>query len=826
MSMYPSDGSHALYAKIQSVAEGCGDAPAIVHGDREITYRALIELAHGIAARLARGLGTGTHRLVAVLGSPRPEFVAAMLAVLENGWTYLPLDVHHPRLRNDAILADAGVDATIALGAGSDVEIAVAPRRGLDPETREKLTDRVYVMYTSGSTGAPKGSAASGAAVLNVLDFMRERFELGVSSTMLGVTNFAWDLSVPDIYLPITSGGRLVLLPPDELGDLGAVARTIARYEVDLMQASPSMWKMLVDSGWEGRPALAAVAGGETLPEALARALLPRCRELWNFYGPAECTVWSTCSRVQDPARISLGFALPRTRLHILRDDGELAAPGEPGEIAISGVGLANGYLHRPELTREKFISLATPAGEVAAYRTGDLGHLTEEGELFFLGRRDLMLKIRGHRVEAREVEEHLERHPVIRQAVVFGRGGSVSDTLCAVLVTSEPIHPKEVREHLHERVPEFMIPTEIALRSGLPLNSNMKVDRRRVIAEFHESALRASIMPRDVFELELLQMISEVSTAPIGLDDPLFDGALHSLAIMRLVQRINRRVDGALTFADLQTSPTVTHLAAFLRRAKTSEFRQLIRLKDGTTRRSLVLFHPGGGTCLPYKPLIDALPAELTVYGVECPNLYRPRPEVFTVEQMVECYYADVSAIAAEQPLALGGWSLGGYIAYETARRMRAAGRPVGLVLVMDSVIIDDRLQEFARLVGKPNVGEFLRGHFAGYWEHLDDAERERQRVTHELALDATLAYKPGPYEGDIALAKAGQYDELPPGSDVERMQEYVRSMAYNGWEASCTGHIAVCHTPTKHNDLVSAASAPMLAAFIAERLGHGGRS
>jgi amino acid adenylation domain-containing protein len=817
-------GSHALYARILTSADERGGAAAIVYRDREVSYHALIELAHDIAARLAARLGTGTHRLVALLGSPRPELVACMLAVLEHGWTYLPLDARHPRSRNDAILEDAGADATIVLGAGGEVEIVSG--RGLDPESREALADRVYVMYTSGSTGAPKGSAASADAVCNVLDFMRERFRIGASSTMLGITNFAWDLSVPDIYLPLLSGGRLVLSPPDERFDSGAVARAIDRYEVDLMQASPSMWKVVLDAGWSGRPALTAIAGGETLPESLARALLPRCRELWNFYGPAECTIWSTCTRVLDPARISVGRALPHTDLHILRDDGARAAPGAPGEIVISGIGVASGYLHRPDLTREKFIALATPAGEVAAYRTGDLGYLTEDGELFFVGRGDLMLKIRGHRVEAREVEDQLERHPAIRQAVVFGRSGSVSDTLCAVLVSSEPILPGEVREHLRTCVPDFMIPTEIALRSELPLNANMKLDRRRVIAEFHDRASSASIppgpprTPREVFELELLQMIAEVSDAPVGLDDPLFDGALHSLAIMALVQRINRRIDGALTFADLQHSPTVTRLAAFLRRAKTSEFRQRILLRQGTTHRSLVLFHPGGGTCLPYRPLVDALPAELTVHGVECPNLYRPRPEVFTVEDMVDRYYADVTGIAAEGPLALGGWSLGGYIAYETARRMRAEGRPVGLVLVMDSVIIDDPLQELARLVGKPDVGAFLRGHFAGYWEHLDDAERERQRVTHELALDATLAYKPGPYEGDIALAKAGQFDDLPSGTDLARMQEYVRAMPFNGWDASCTGRIHVCRTPTRHNDLVSAASAQVLAAFIAERM------
>jgi thioesterase domain-containing protein len=182
----------------------------------------------------------------------------------------------------------------------------------------------------------------------------------------------------------------------------------------------------------------------------------------------------------------------------------------------------------------------------------------------------------------------------------------------------------------------------------------------------------------------------------------------------------------------------------------------------------------------------------------------------------MVDRYYADVSAIACDGPIALAGWSLGGYIAYETARRMRAEGREVGLVLVMDSVIIDDTLQGFAQRVGKPNVSEFLRGHFAGYWEHLDDAERTRQLVTHELALDATLAYQPGPYAGDLVLAKAGVFDELPAGSELDRMQSYVRGMTYNGWDAGCTGRIQLCHTPTRHNDLVSPASAALLAALV----------
>ncbi|HZN92507.1 MAG TPA: AMP-binding protein, partial [Myxococcales bacterium] len=398
-------GSSPLYARIRGAAEARGEAPAIVSGERVVTYGALLELGHRLAARLKASLGSGANRLVAVIGTPCPEMVAAMLAVLENGWTYLPLDRDHPRARNQSILEDAGADAAMVVGPDGQVELSGAGARTLDERTREQLRRCAYVMYTSGSTGAPKGSAAPVAGVLNVLDFMRERFGVGPSSTVLGVTNFSWDLSVPDIYLPLTSGGRLALPPPGQLGDPGAAARAMERWDVDLMQAAPSMWRLLVDSGWPGRPGLLAVAGGEALPEALARQLLSRCRELWNFYGPAECTVWSTCRRVQDPERISLGFALPGTTVHVLRGDGGLAAPGEPGEIAISGVGVADGYLARPELTREKFITLDAPGGKVAAYRTGDLGTLTAEGELFFQGRADLMLKIRGHRVEAREIE-------------------------------------------------------------------------------------------------------------------------------------------------------------------------------------------------------------------------------------------------------------------------------------------------------------------------------------------------------------------------------------------------------------------------------------
>jgi amino acid adenylation domain-containing protein len=820
MNIHKSQSSRAIYTSVQRVARSRAEAAAVVFGSRIVTYGELLELADRLAARLAAAFGDESHRLVAILGSAQPEFIACILAVLRNGWTYLPLVTSHPRIRNDAIIEDAGADAMMILGPNGEVELTGTRSHALDPEDQEKLKDRVYVMYTSGSTGSPKGSAASVAAVLNVIDFMRRKFAFNESSSLLGVTNFAWDLSVPDIYLPISTGGRLVLATSDELGELAAIASFIDRYDIDLMQASPSMWKLIVGSGWTGRAALTAVTGGEALPQALARELIPRCRELWNFYGPAECTVWSTCGRVLDPDRISLGFALPGVGLHVLREDDKFAAPGETGEIVISGIGVANGYLHRPALNAEKFISLDTPDGKIASYRTGDLGCLTQQGELFFEGRRDLMLKIRGHRVEPREIESHLERHPAIRQAVVFGRSGDVSDTLCAVLVTSTPLDATAVRAYLHERVPEFMIPSEIELRRELPLNANMKLDRMKVATDFRDNAHRASAAPRDFFELELLQILSEISNAPVNLDDPLFDGALHSLAVIRLLQRINKRIDGALTFADLQQNPTITHLAAFLRRAKTSGFRQLVEMRPGTTRRTVVFFHPGGGTCIPYKPLIDALPPELTVYGVECPNLYRPQPELFSIEEMAEQYYPHVARIDAEGPIGLGGWSLGGYIGYEIARRMRAEGRRVGMVLLMDSVIIDDQLQEFARIVGKPNVSEFLRGHFSGYWEYLNDEERERQRAMHELALDITLAYRPGPYEGDIVLAKAGKFDELPPDSDLDRMQRYVGSLCYNGWEVSCSGAIRVARMPTKHNDLISDTTAPLLAKLISEHL------
>ncbi|MFF2951680.1 amino acid adenylation domain-containing protein [Kitasatospora sp. NPDC057965] len=410
-------------------------AEAVRCGAEALSYAELDDRSARLAHRLRRH-GVGRDVLVGVCTERSVDLVVALLAVLRAGGAFVPLDPEFPPERIAFMLADSGLPVLLTQrpvaerlpAAGAEVlcldelraELAAEPAG--DPGAPVDPADLAYVIYTSGSTGRPKGVQVPHRALTNFLRSMAERPGLTAEDTLLAVTTHSFDISLLELLLPLAEGARVVVAERAAAADGERLARLLAASGASVMQATPSTWRMLLDAGWRGAPGLKVLAGGEALPDGLARRLLAGGMELWNMYGPTETTIWSAVAEVGE-GPISIGAPIANTELHVLDERGRLVPPGVPGELCIGGAGLARGYLGRPELTADRFVRHPfDPDPAARLYRTGDLVRRRRGGGIEFLGRLDHQVKLRGFRIELGEIESELAARPEVGHAVVTVR--------------------------------------------------------------------------------------------------------------------------------------------------------------------------------------------------------------------------------------------------------------------------------------------------------------------------------------------------------------------------------------------------------------------
>jgi len=440
------------HERIAAQAARTPAAEALRCGDAALTYAELDERSTRLA-HLLRRHGVGRDVLVGICADRSPDMVVALLAVLKAGGAYVPLDPGFPVDRIAFMLEDSAlpvlltqrhvVDRLAGVLTGVPAvplcidelvdELAAEPVDALDVPVDPE--DLAYVIYTSGSTGRPKGVQIPHRALANFLRAMKERPGLEASDTLLAVTTLSFDISMLELLLPLVEGARVVVARRDEVADGERLALLLDRCGATVMQATPSTWRMLLDAGWPGRSGLVALAGGEALPETLARRLLDKGLLLWNMYGPTETTIWSAVDRVA-PGPVSIGAPIANTDLYILDGGDRLVPQGVPGELLIGGDGLARGYLNRPELTAERFVRNPFTGGlGDRLYRTGDLVRRRSDGGIEFLGRLDHQIKLRGFRIELGEIESELCRQESVRDAVVLVREDTPGDQRLAAYV-------------------------------------------------------------------------------------------------------------------------------------------------------------------------------------------------------------------------------------------------------------------------------------------------------------------------------------------------------------------------------------------------------
>ncbi|AKQ66394.1 hypothetical protein A176_003306 [Myxococcus hansupus] len=849
----PSDA--CIHTLIERQVAASPEAVAVVSGDTSLTYRELDQRASQLATRL-RGLGVGPEVRVGLCAERNEDLLVAVLGILKAGGAYVPLDPAYPRQRLAYMLEDAKprvlvgqralleglppVDAArVTLDeAWTPVPLDVVPVASAAPD------HLAYVLFTSGSTGRPKGVALEHRSAVAFLRWAARTFSPAEMAGVLASTSLNFDLSVFELFAPLTRGGTVVMARNAlELPTLPSARR------VTLINTVPSAMAELVRANAVPESVRAVNLAGEPLPGTLVEAIhavAPGVQRVRNLYGPTEDTTYSTWAEAPRgaPREPTVGRPLDGTRAYVLDVFGQPVPQGVAGELYLGGAGLARGYFDRPDLTAERFVPDAFSQEPGARlYRTGDRVRWLPDGELQYLGRIDAQVKVRGFRIELGEIEATLRRHTAIREAVVIAReDASAGRRLVAYIVARQEgaLDTVQVRSFMQARLPDFMVPTVILTLDALPLTPNGKVDRAALPAPeaLRSEEARAYVAPRDTLELVLAGIWEELlGTGPIGIHSNFFELGGHSLLAMRLVSRIRERLGRSPSVVSLFQAGTLEDLATRLRQAP-GQVSPVVTLSGAGSQRPFFCVHPVSGNVLPYLELSRRLGPDQPFYAFQSPGLEDASAPLETVEVMAACYVAAMRELQPSGPYRLGGWSLGGVVAFEMARQLEQQGEQVEQLLLIDAYAFDQRPSEpvgaewmaarfvefTAQLLGLPvpertvdaplpsEASQLARllnhaRHGGALPRGVDSKQLHALYRVYASNLRALWRYSPGPYGGRVSLLRASE-TQVPTGAD-------------GGWAALAGGGVDVAEVTGDHHSILKAPSVDVLVAMVKR---HGG--
>lgn len=590
---------------IQLFEEQVKKAPhniAIIHEEQTLTYIELNNKANQLAHFIKKsGIDSGSY--IALYFERSIETIISFLAILKSGNAYIPMDKEAPLILMEKITDDAKVSMTITkstfsikarkLAARVQAQVIILDEQAhlINQESIDNLesfspTDLAYVIYTSGSTGEPKGVKISHKSLVNLMFSMREELEFTAQDILLAITPLTFDLSVPDVYLPLTMGASFVLETEATRFNPHQIMHSIRKHKITIMQATPTTWQMLANCDWKNETSIKIICGGEALTTQLASQLNATSSSFWNFYGPTETTVWSSCHKILsvDTSRpcLSVGKPLANTQLYVLDASLQPTPIGVPGELYIAGDGVGEGYLNNTLLTQERFIdnpfSIDT---RKKLYRTGDIVLWSASGELHYIGREDNQIKIRGFRIETATIEKVLSKYPEIQNAIVLDKSPSKEHELVAYITSNKnALSLASILDFLKSNLPEFMIPTKFVVVSKFPLTANGKIDRKNIpnIKEFGYLTINnasKNIFPQNKYEIIIVDILKKLlKVEPINIDANFIDLGVHSFLLVELANALNQELKKNIQITDLFSYSTVKLLASFLNEEVTQKIK------------------------------------------------------------------------------------------------------------------------------------------------------------------------------------------------------------------------------------------------------------
>ncbi len=577
-----------LHGLIAAQAARTPEAVAMTFRGREVTYAQLEQRVDDLAIRLA-GTGVGTGNLVGVLMERSDDLIVALCAVLKAGGAFVPLDHEYPIRRLQLLIEETDMAAIVTqqslLESVPDTTVPVVAIDSDEPSPAQRPIegagpdDPAYVLYTSGSTGIPKGVVITHRAICNKLFGMTDALGIDETDRILHKTPFTFDVSVWEVFVPLTVGARLVVAEPGGHRDAGYLVRTMAEEGVTTVEFVSSMLPfVLEEDGIERCGDLRrVVAGGEALSPDVVDLFRKRLGvDLFNHYGPTEAAVGVTLWRCPEdgPVRVvPIGVPMANCEVRILDARLQPVPIGVPGELHIGGVQLARGYLHHPELTAERFVANPFDTG-ARLYKTGDRARWLPDGNIEFLGRSDHQVKVRGYRIELSEIEATLRQHSLVKESVVVVHPDAMDEMQLTAYVTPEDLDESSLRSFLRDRLPRHMVPSTYVFLTEMPRTSSGKIDRMALPAPSGTSGDAAGfVAPRTPLEGQIAMVWAEVLGIPqVGVDDDFFDLGGHSLNAMRANARLRELIGLELSLGFFFEHPTVAEQALKLTETLASE--------------------------------------------------------------------------------------------------------------------------------------------------------------------------------------------------------------------------------------------------------------
>ncbi|MEY4766469.1 MAG: hypothetical protein RI907_3142 [Pseudomonadota bacterium] len=790
---HPGEGaSGTLLASLQGHATRTPQALALAcESGTQLTHGELATRSDAVAKRLLQA-GVQPGELVG-LHMPRGlDQLVCVVGIWKAGCAYLPLDPTYPAERLALMADDAQVHwvltspaaptdaappwpAAVQLLDGHALASAAldaqAEALALPTVTGEALA---YVIYTSGSTGRPKGTAVRHRSVWHLSLAASLRFDLARPVRMLQLLSMSFDAAVLEIVIGWAHGGSLHLIEAATLMSPPRLMAVMRSHAVDTAAMAPSLAALLDTATL---PALRTlIVGGERCPADLPQRLGPQVR-LINSYGPTETTVSPTAHAcaVNEASEWPqegppIGRPLPGATVYVMDAHTQLTPPGVPGELWVGGTGLAVGYLHRPDLTAERFVPNPFEPGQ-RLYRTGDLVRWDATGRLHFLGRIDQQVKVRGMRVELGEIEAALERLAGVQQAVVSAPNLRGELTLVAHVVSTAdaPTADAPWRQALSQRLPMHMVPALFMRHPALPALPNGKVNRL-ALPQPDAAALPATpfMGPRDALELAVLQLWEEVlGRQGFGILDNFFDLGGHSLKAIRLLGRIQQAFGLNLSVSALTQTPTVEAVAAAIRAQTPPSTDSLVAVQPKGKRPPIFFVHAAGGSVMCYHELARHMSPDQPVYGLQAQGIEAGTTAAADLPAMARRYVAEVRAVQPQGPYRIAGWSMGGNIVFEMAHQLLQAGEDIALLGLLDASAqgFDDPtpVRDNAAILAEMFSNEF-------------DVSADMLRA---LPQDTLI-------ENAVALADSHQW--FPPGFTVDQAHRILN--VYRSSERSIKAH------------------------------------
>jgi amino acid adenylation domain-containing protein len=846
---YPKEKS--LHRVISEVAAKTPNVIALKFQNESYTYRQLNERANQLAAVLIEeGVKVGDK--IAVSLDRAAELVVSLLAVMKAGGVYVPLDPIFPINRINYMLADSGAVKLITTRKYSgmyesnaqelllhEIWQTLESKPKADPDVVVTGQDLLYILYTSGSTGLPKGVQIAHHNCVNFLYSMQKQPGMTANDRLLAVTTISFDIAGLELFLPLITGAQIVLVDAATAKDGMMLLDVIRKEKISVMQATPYTWRILLEAGWETEK-IKVVCGGEALPMDLATRILERASSLWNVYGPTETTIWSTIKQITaEDKSISIGKPIDNTFIYILDNFQKPLAPGAAGEIYIGGEGVAKGYHDQPIMTYERFIEdpFSDEPGAMM-YRTGDLATYLPDGNIMYLSRVDAQVKIRGYRIETGEIEFHMAKDPDLKQAVVIARPDNNGvDKLVAYVVFNDNFTGSDFnqcmnywRSELRGSVPDYMIPDNFIQVAEMPLTPNGKVDKKALAAigvipaEIHD----LYIEPRTDVEKLVADIWKEyLNVEKVGVYDNFFELGGHSLIAVKVMARIEKETGKRLPLAILFENSTVEKLALVLGMdGRSITWDSLVPVKPKGTKMPIYIVHGAGLNVLLFNTLANHMDADQPVYGMQAKGLNGIDEPLNRMEDIAAHYISSIRAQNPTGPYALAGFSFGGIIAWEMARQLEALNLEVRMLAMFDTYAYRTPFYD-PWLVNKVKRGMYFgrrlwysltfQEGFAKTVEHrakaisrigtrllwkLKFGEQQEQQVgffgysnkIDEMNDVAQTHYKIEPYDIKVELFRA------------EVRSFYLDDYEYMGWKPFALQGVNIHNIPGEHNTIFKA--------------------